>query len=212
MDELLPIVKTIIVCDKTLIDSRFTTIPIYLTTEENIKKISGVAHPEKIIAEVCIPPFQSLHEKNKIIVLDSLQDPGNVGTLMRSALAFGFDGMYLIEPIVDPYNDKVIRSSKGAVFSLPLQRGSLDDFIKWALTTRATIFRADLKGKTMEDISSNPTHCTILILGNESKGIDDAIKQISIPITIPISDKTESLNVAIAGSILMYSLGQHHVR
>ena len=97
-----------------------------IVSESVFGKISGVKSPEGIAAEIAMPTNADLSQKTLVLALDKIHDPGNLGTLMRTAIALGFEGMFLIEPCVDPYNEKALRSAKGATFKLPLQTGTLE--------------------------------------------------------------------------------------
>ncbi|MEX0961662.1 MAG: RNA methyltransferase [Simkaniaceae bacterium] len=174
--------------------SNFKAEETYLVTEEIIKKISGVTNPEPLAAEVQLPPFQDLRGKKRLLGLDHLRDPGNVGTLIRTALAFNFDGVVL-DHSVDPFNDKALRAAKGATFKIPLSIAPLSDHPQPKLI-------ADLDGAPLEDYTPPESFC--LILGSESHGPSSGHS--GDRLTIPMSGKIDSLNVALAGAILMYAL------
>lgn len=143
---------------------------------------------------------------NKVLLLDGIQDPGNLGALMRSAVAFGFDTLFLSDGCVDLYNSKVIRSSQGAFFKLNYRFGDIVEFIKSKLIDYS-IYSTDVKNGI--DIKSVPkTNKVALILGNEGNGVSNVVKNLKLP-NIYISIKnTESLNVSVAGAILMYELNK----
>jgi TrmH family RNA methyltransferase len=171
-----------------------------------LEKIASAVTPEGIIAEVAMPTLVSLEKKKRILCLANIQDPGNMGTLLRSALALGFDGAFLVEPCCDPCNDKALRAAKGATFDLALQRGSWQEFQKLAERKGCTIFGADLDGKELQGDIKEPF---ILILGNEAQGIQ-APPYISYKkITLPMHNGVNSLNVTAAGAIFMYILSTH---
>ncbi len=173
---------------------------IYITTPEILKKATGLENPEGIAALAPMPPFQSLERKNWILVLDGIADPGNLGTLLRSALALGWEGAFLTNDCVDPFNDKALRSAKGATFRLPLQMGTHDDL--FALAEGKNVYVADASGKPF---SSEKKPNGVLILGNEGGGVSEKLKKRYTCISIPI-DGIESLNVAAAGAILLHEL------
>ena len=140
---------------------------------------------------------------NKLLLLDGVQDPGNMGALMRSAKAFGFDTIILGEGCVDIYNDKVIRSSQGAIFKLNFITSNIKDFI--SSHKEYKIYGTNVvNGIPMEDVMKEG-HLGI-VLGNEGNGISkETLSVIEKNIYIPMED-TESLNVSVAGGILMYYL------
>jgi len=169
---------------------------------EVMKKISSVKSPEGIVAIAEMPPFSTLESVGKILVFDGIQDPGNLGTLMRTGLAFGWTGIYLLGNCCDPYNDKALRSAKGATFRLKLYQG--DDAHLKELSRTHQILVADLDGKSPETLTEAKQR--ILVLGSESHGVSAACQALGEAVTLPISGDMESLNVAVAGGILMYLL------
>ena len=168
-----------------------------LINEKVLKKVSSVITPQGIIGIVKKDSIKNL--TNKILYLDHIQDPGNMGTLLRTALAFGFKTI-INDSSVDYYNEKVLRSTQGAIFSLNLLEGSIDDFD----LKNYYIYSTDLKGKEIQKIEKKEK--VVLILGNEGSGVREELKKRAdqnLKISI---DEIESLNVSIAGGILMYEL------
>lgn len=182
----------------------YTIDPSYsgiLISYDDMKKIAKTDTPCQVLS-IC-----EKKEKNdlsdKVLLLDAIQDPGNMGTLMRTAKAFNFNTIILGDGCVDIYNDKVIRASQGAIFKLNFRQENLVDFIN---NNKNYIFYGTAleNGYNIKEINKAPK--LALILGNEGNGIKKEILNITNKnIYIPISD-TESLNVAIAGGILMYLL------
>ena len=177
---------------------------ILLVTRAIIEKISAVANPDNILAELPSPEMQKLSTQKYIIALDGLQDPGNLGTLLRTALALGWEGVFLIEPCCDPFNDKALRAAKGATFDIPMQKGSWHDLADIIKENGYTVCSADLEGEAPCAFLAEQK--LVLILGNESHGINLPADFSSRKVTIPMKGPMESLNVAIAGAILMYAL------
>jgi TrmH family RNA methyltransferase len=175
---------------------------LFLITERLMARITGVENPAGIVAEFPMPEMQVLKGR-RILACDRLQDPGNLGTLMRTALAFGWHGLFLINSC-DPFNDKVLRSAKGATFFLPLQKGDWDDLRKLSKNNDLRIILSKLEGKP--PAAFHKEEALILLLGNEAKGVCPPIGLVHDTVTIPISPEVDSLNVAIAGAILMYEL------
>ena len=136
------------------------------------------------------------------MVLDGIQDPGNLGTLLRTALAFGWNGIYLLGNCCDPYNDKALRSAKGATFRLQLYQGDKAHLKDLSRTHQVLV--ADLDGKAPESV--NESEKRVLVLGSESLGVSAESQAFGEKVTLPISGEMESLNVAVAGGILMYQL------
>lgn len=141
---------------------------------------------------------------NNILLLDRISDPGNLGTLLRSAKAFGFDTVFCSDNSVDYYNDKVIRSSQGAIFKLNLLSGNIINFIKEIQKTHAVYGTNVVNGISLEEVKT--TKFFALVLGNESTGIcDDVFKIVEKNIYIDMLN-TESLNVGVCGSIIMHNI------
>lgn len=182
--------------------SVFTTLSI-------LKKISGVENPDGCVAEVAMPLEKSLNACEKVIAFNGVRDPGNMGTLLRSALAFGWDGAYLLPGSCDPFNDKALRAARGAQLLLPLAHGDWNSLKNLAIQQNWRTLVADIEGENIKDFSCSER--ILLILGNEAQGVDSEIKNWGRKIMIPMSSQMESLNVSIAGSILMYMLNSSNL-
>lgn len=176
----------------------------YEVSEEILRKIAGVQSADSVLAEVDMPPEEDLSDARRIIVLDQVSDPGNMGTLLRTALALGWDGAFILDSSVDPFNDKALRSSKGAAFRLPLQWGSWEDLAETCPSGEWTRCVADLDGQDPSALSSRDR--VMLILGNESRGPSAEAKAMADAVSIPMPGPMESLNVAVAGGILMHMM------
>lgn len=166
-----------------------------------MNKISEVMEPQGVIA-ICQKPVSSVIS-DRLLMLDHIQDPGNFGTLLRSALAFGFDTV-LYENSVDPYNAKVIRSTQGALFQLHLLETNLLEFID----NHPEYIYYGTSLKDAFSLTTVPRKDTLvaIILGNEGAGVrQELLNKTALNIFIDI-DTVESLNVAVAGSIIMYHL------
>ncbi|MEB6569678.1 TrmH family RNA methyltransferase [Staphylococcus auricularis] len=164
--------------------------------------LSGTVTPQGFFAVIEQPQYEST-KAHQVLLIDRIQDPGNLGTLIRTADAAGLDMIVLREGTADAYQDKVIRASQGSIFHIPIVTEDLADFIKQ--------FEGPIFGTALDDAvpyrQVDATETFALLLGNEGQGVDPALlAQTSQNLTIPIYGKAESLNVAIAGSILMYHL------
>jgi RNA methyltransferase, TrmH family len=186
----------------TIKETRIRAKKHYLIHRSILEKIAGSVSPEPYLAEVLLPPYQSLKGKTCLLALNNISDPGNLGTLMRTALALGFDGVFLTDGTADPYSDKALRAAKGATFHLPLQSGTVEDLLSFIKENALSPYVADSKGTPSASFSSP----LILILGNEAHGPSPLLKNQANLLSIPLSDQTESLNVAVAGGILMYKI------
>ncbi len=173
----------------------------YIVTEGILKKITGHKQPEGVAATVEIPSQPKFLTGRYFLGLFEISDPGNMGTLLRTALALGFDGAFLTENCVDPLLDKALSSSKGAALLLPWQQISTAQLMQHAAENALTPYVADTKGAFIETTSMKPP--LVLIVSNESRGPSPLFASCK-RITIPLTTKMESLNVAVAGGILMY--------
>ncbi|CCB90663.1 uncharacterized tRNA/rRNA methyltransferase YsgA [Waddlia chondrophila 2032/99] len=175
---------------------------VYAVSPEMIQKISGVKSPEGVLAEVKMPSFKLPARLQRLLVLENLNDPGNLGTLIRTSLAFGWDGVFLLGNCCDPFNDKAIRASKGAIFKLPIVVGDLESLKTLLIDHQMSVFIADLEGKKIGAIPK--VSKMALVLGSEAHGPSEEVISIGERLTIPISSGLDSLNVAVAGGILLH--------
>ena len=210
-------IQTAFVTRKMLDDSRGKSLVEKLNdricfevSEQVFRKISETDNPQGILFVMKIPSQRIdskkiLDRKNALIVcLDRIQDPGNLGTILRTSLAVGVDGIFLLDGSVDIYSGKAIRSSMGAIFRLPnIVNISRDEFLK--ITDGRNVFAtsANASEKYFEVDFSNET---ILVFGNEANGIDSQILDRSKKISIPMKNSVESLNVAVSASIILYEV------
>lgn len=176
----------------------------YLVTDEILKKITGLNQPDGFAAEVILPKPQLLFGLKHILILDRISDPGNLGTLLRTALALNWEGVIVTPDTVDLFNDKALRAAKGATFRLPYTCMTHEEIADFLHKNGFHAFTADIEGEVLGRV---PFKTPIaLILSNESKGPTHSIGK---KITIPMSKSAESLNVASAGAILLYSMRSH---
>ncbi|MBN2479029.1 MAG: RNA methyltransferase [Parachlamydiales bacterium] len=177
----------------------------YLVDENVMKKVCGVQSPEDIAVIIDMPNLKIL-KKDLVLVLDQISDPGNLATLLRTANAFSFDLVILTKSSCDPFNEKVLRSAKGAHFFIPtMQMSESELFLFFKENKKINVFVADMEGKDFSKIKIFEKPLA-LILGSESKGISNTFKNIGQKITIPLNKTQESLNVAIAGAIIMHKM------
>jgi TrmH family RNA methyltransferase len=197
--------KTLLVQDETLIPKGVKADETLVVTEAIMNKISGLHSPEGIIAEVAMPAPSKLKGK-RILAFDGVSDPGNVGALLRTALALGWDGAFILEDSCDPFNEKAIRSARGATFKLPLAWGNWEQLQMLIKDNQLSPIVADLEGESLDTFKSKKG--VLLVLGNEGHGPTSHAKELCKPVTIPMPGEMESLNVSIAGAIMMYTLGK----
>lgn len=200
------IIPTMLITTKKDLDNTFNCENIISVHENVMRKIYEMPTAEGLAAVVPMPKEVDIKDKKRILLLDKISDPGNFGTLIRSALAFNFEAVILSELSVDPYNDKALRAAKGSTFFIPINNYSQKDIISLLSKQQFNIYIADTEGKGINDLKFKEP--LILVLGNESHGISLDIDKKPFQITIPISENIDSLNVAIAGSICMHEINK----
>ncbi len=196
-------IHTLLVSSDDLVED-WKSDTLYRTSSSVMKKITGMSAPEGIAAEVSLPPSQDLSCKNYLLVLDRIADPGNMGTLLRSALALGWEGALLLEGCVDPFHEKALRASMGASFFLPLCFFSEQDLADLLAKKGFHGYLADLQGEAVSDLSF--TAPLLLILSSEAHGPSAFAEKLCRKVCIPMKKNVDSLNVSVAGGILMYEM------
>ena len=172
-------------------------IPQYLVDETLIKKISSSVSPEGVVA-ICNMVHRKSKKMNKVVYLDKVNDPGNVGTIMRTAYAFNYDAIIFSKGSCDPYNEKAISGSRGSVFFLPILHGDLEEFKE-----DKDVIVSALNEKAIDIKEVKLPKSFILVVGNEANGVSqEVMKQATIVTKISINN-IDSLNVAVATGILM---------
>jgi RNA methyltransferase, TrmH family len=173
----------------------------YLIDSRLNKRYSSLDTPSGITAVYKIT--DKAQDKSSVIYLNGISDPGNLGTIMRSALAFDFFNLVLDEETVDPYNSKVVSAAKDAIFKLNIIEDKTGDWLK---ENKLPVYASD--SHAGEDlISFKPAKTFCLVLGSESHGISpEILKLADKTIKIEMSSKIESLNVGSAAAIMLYEL------
>lgn len=191
------VIKEIISCDESL-EANF------YVTKEIMKKISSQMSISSRVA-VCYK-IKEAPIKDKILILDNIQDPGNFGTMIRSAVAFGFTDIVVSPDTVDLYNEKVVRASEGMLFHVNVLKRELLPFLKEIMSEYQVLTTDVEKGENIKKIPLQEKFA--IVIGNEGQGIREEIKSIATHfIKIPIKEECESLNAGVAASILMYEVG-----
>lgn len=174
-------------------------------SESVMAKLSDLKSVPKVLA--VLKKKENSIPNGNIIVLDNIQDPGNLGTIIRSARAFDFSAIILSEDSVDEYNSKVIRASEGMMFSTNIVRKKMKDFLL-DIKNNYTILTTNVNdGEDIKDLTSEWD--IALIMGNEGNGVRPEIAELAEKcVYIPMSESCESLNVGVASSILMYEISR----
>ncbi len=181
-----------------------------LVSDKVMTKMSDTVTPQGIIALVRMQDtsvesvLKNVGDKSTVLVLDRLQDPGNMGTIIRTAEAAGVDLIVASADSVDVYNPKVTRATMGGILRMPIVvSANITDVIKTLQDNEYTAYAAHLKG---EDITNYKlADKRVFLIGNESKGLSDEVSNMADElIKIPMQGQIESLNAAVAAAILMY--------
>ena len=178
-------------------------LPIVIVSNEVMSKLSFTKSPQFIMAKCKIKKENKLIDGKRYLILDDLQDPGNIGTLIRTALAFSIDQVILSNNCVDLYSDKLLRSMQGANFHINCIYDDLKTVISTLKKNNVKIIGSALEnGQDIKQIKISEKMA--FIVGNEGNGMNkDILQECDYVGYIPINT-IESLNVAIAGSIMMY--------
>ena len=194
-------IETIYYTSDFIFETPFDSILCEEINLNELKNISSLKTPNKAIAICKFLPTTSVISPYTI-VLDGIQDPGNLGTILRMADWFGISHVICSKDTVDCYNPKVLQATMGAIFRVSVSYVELNDFFN---KNTKPVYGALLEGENL--FNTNFTDEGIILLGNEGNGIRQINKiYINFPITIPKYGEAESLNVATAGAIILGSL------
>lgn len=174
-------------------------------SEKVMKKITTLLHFPSIIGVAKKMTPRPI--KGNVIILDKIQDPGNLGTIIRSAVAFGIDTIVLGRGTVSLYNPKVVRATEGLLFHINVVEEDIETSIVSLKNNGYKIYTTDVEGGTSLKNIDFPTNNTAIIMGNEGIGVSENIRKFADErIYIEMEERCESLNVGIATSIILYEL------
>ena len=194
--------------DEALASRYAESVETLYLPEKLLHGISSTVHDQGVVALLERPSWQldpSSIERG-IVVLDRVQDPGNVGTLVRLAVAFGCDAVVTITGSADPYSPKALRASAGTALTIPIAAATSDEAVSLSESAGLSLLAAD--GEAREVLPCSLPSRFSLVLGSEGQGVDPHLLSRCRRIRIPISPEAESLNVAAAAAILLYELGR----
>jgi TrmH family RNA methyltransferase len=183
--------------------------PIYTLTEKVYARISDLDSPPGLLAILDLPesePSAILERPGPVLLLAGINDPGNAGTLLRSAEAFGASGALFGRGGADPYAPKVVRAAMGTIFRLPVAAVEAQWLTAAAAAAGRRIVAADLDGDDIRlvDLAASD----ILAIGNERRGVRDWLEHWDVTVRIPQRGPAQSLNAAVAGSIILYEMSR----
>jgi TrmH family RNA methyltransferase len=188
-----------------------TTLETTQVSELEFRSAAETESPQGVLAIAEIPSH-SLDEfanrpRLRLLVLDGVQDPGNVGTIIRTAAALDTDATITLPGTVDPWNAKVVRGAMGAIFHHPVIASTPDEVSDFMAREEGELWGADASGDVIGSASA-PARLALAV-GNEGAGLSSSLRErVSRTVSLPISAAVESLNVAVAAGILLYELRQ----
>ena len=172
-----------------------------------IEKLSSTKTPQGIVAIVKFPNLKVRKPNGNYLVLDNIQDPGNMGTIIRSAVGADFLDIYSINS-VDFRNDKVVRSTMGNIFKVNIFQLSCEEFIDNFNNWKLPLYSADFGGENIFEFK--PEQQYGIVIGNEGNGVSDEISTICTrKVTIPMKNNLESLNAGVSSAIIMYVMSNN---
>ncbi len=190
-------------------DCPLPPVPYTYYSREVMKKISALENPPTIMA-LCNKLDNSTVKGEKILLLDGIQDPGNLGTIIRSAVAFNVDTIILTEDTVDAYNPKVLRATQGMFYHVNIINRKGIEIIMLLQNLGVPVYGTSVSdGVDARTLSSKEKEKFALVMGNEGNGVREEISErCTKNLYIPMNKNAESLNVGVATSILLYELGR----
>ena len=189
-------------------------VPVVRIPARDFRTLSDTETPQGIAAVVREPrtglPSSPDSDAGGILILDRIQDPGNAGTLIRAAAAFGLERVVALDGTVDVWNPKVVRASAGLAFRVPLHQAGWDEAESWLDRIGATFLVADAGGTDLRawTAARPPLSRWALAVGNEARGPrQEVLARAAAVLSIPLAPGVESLNAAMAGTVLLWALG-----
>ena len=183
---------------------------LYICPSSLLGKVSNVKTPQGVVfsCERPVAELRVLQDAKRLMVLEGLQDPGNLGTIIRTADAFALDGIILCEGCVDPTSPKVVRATMGAAFRMPIAAAPLEQTVAFLREQNMPLYAASLSESSVPLTHVDLTRAAVMI-GNEGRGITKkAAALCTQQIIIPMDGRAESLNASVAASIIMYEMSR----
>lgn len=189
--------------------ARGRNVPVKVLPDREVERLAATDTPQGVLAVAEIPRWTLDDLRGPapevVLVMDAVQDPGNFGTLVRSAEALGTVGVIMLPGTVDAWNPKAVRSSAGSAFRVPVVASEWGAASEWLRAAGYTILAAAAGGEPLADRPSRAA----LVVGNEGAGVSDEVAAaVDRTIGIPLRGRAESLNVAAAAAILLYELNR----
>jgi len=191
--------------------ARFDVVAI---DDQELAGLAGTVSPQGIVL-VCEEPRVALADlaprSGGVLVADAVQDPTNLGAMIRSAAAFGLTGLVALDGTVDAWNAKVVRGSAGASFRLPVVQATCVELLEWADAAAVRLLAADTSGEDVAGVDRSLPWA--LVIGNEGAGLRAEVRAAAAAtVTVPIRAEADSLNAGVAAAVLCYELTRETVR
>lgn len=180
-----------------------SNLKVEIVSDDVFKAISGESTPQGILA-LLVKPENIVKGSDRSIFLDGVADPGNVGAIIRTAVASGYKDIYITDDSADAFSPKAVRASMTGIFSVNVMRAKRSELLS---KINSEIIIADMDGVNVFDEKAPKNFC--LVIGNEANGVSETVKEkASIIVSIPMEKEMESLNASVSAGILMYALKQ----
>ncbi len=181
-------------------------VRVYILAGGVLERVADATSPQPVLATAALPvsDLDDIAAHGLVLVLDDVRDPGNAGTLIRSADATGATGVVFSGHSVDPFNPKTLRATAGSIFHLPVAVAELDETVRSFSTRGATTYATVVRGGD-DHRSVDYRHASVIVIGNEADGLsDEAVALCDRRITIAMAGASESLNAGVAGSLIAF--------
>ncbi len=195
-------IKALVGTEKGLNALNYSSENFEMVSEEIFKYISSEVSPQGVLAVIEKPEYELCSPKDSCILLDGVSDPANVGAILRTAVASGYNEIYMTNDSADAFSPKAVRSSMSGVFRAKIMRAELNEILS---VVDLPIIVADMNGENVFDAKIDGKFC--LVIGNEGRGVSPTLKErANKTVSIPMQGGMESLNAAVSAGILMYNL------
>lgn len=203
--------RTVVCTPKSALPTLPEGVRVVEVPSDVMQSISPAETPQGVLS-VCAMEEHPLPDKltgRRYVVLDTLQDPGNVGTILRTADAFHADGLFLVNGCADLYNPKTVRATMGALFRCPVWRCTVEELSALLKRSEIPLYGAALRADTVDARSVDYTRCAVAI-GSEGRGLTEEMLAVcDQTVLIPMSEHCESLNAASAATVLLWEAARN---
>ena len=195
-------IREILLTEKHFADFSACNYKVEVVSEEVFKSISEEVSPQGVLAVVYKGQNKLCSPKGSCLLLDGVSDPNNVGAIIRTAVASGYNDIYLTTACADAYSQKSVRCSMSGVFRANIMRAEIEEILS---VINLPIVVADMHGQNVFDLNLDKDVC--LVIGSEGNGVSDFVKsKADLTVKIPMENGMESLNASVSAGILMYAL------